>query len=231
MSDNYSTASDLEKNPLSFFSGRAEDYEKYRPRHPNLAIDPILIGLEPPTELVAADIGAGTGIGSRLLAERGIRVLAVEPNADMRAAATPHELVEFLVGTAEQIPLQSASVDLVTSFQAFHWFDFVGSLKEFRRILKPDGRLALIWTFWNQRNVISRHYSGLISEASKSHQRRVQPRMKAKTLLKTLRYQLFWYGLWLPYFTNFQRYWFTYHQELDLIGLIGLAWSQGFIPK
>ncbi len=195
MSDNYSTASDLEKNPLSFFSGRAEDYEKYRPRHPNLAIDPILIGLEPPTELVAADIGAGTGIGSRLLAERGIRVLAVEPNADMRAAATPHELVEFLVGTAEQIPLQSASVDLVTSFQAFHWFDFVGSLKEFRRILKPDGRLALIWTFWNQRNVISRHYSGLISEASKSHERRAQPRLQAKTLDLLQKSSLGYYGV------------------------------------
>ena len=190
-----------------------------------------MIGLEPPTELVAADIGAGTGIGSRLLAERGIRVLAVEPNADMRAAATPHELVEFLVGTAEQIPLQSASVDLVTSFQAFHWFDFVESLKEFRRILKPDGRLALIWTFWDRRDVISRHYSGLISEASKSHERRAQPRLQAKTLLKSLRYQLFWRGLWLPYFTNFQRHWFTYHQELDLIGLIGLARSQGFIPN
>ncbi len=50
-------------------------------------------------------------------------------------------------------------------------------------------------------------------------------------LLKSLRYQLFWRGLWLPYFTNFQRHWFTYHQELDLIGLIGLARSQGFIPN
>ncbi|MEL6383919.1 MAG: class I SAM-dependent methyltransferase [Cyanobacteria bacterium J06626_18] len=126
---------------MSYFSERGEDYEKYRPIHPDSAIDAILSGLDSPNQyqLVAADIGAGTGIGARVLAERGIRVLAIEPNTDMRVAATPHAGVEFLVGTAEQIPLEAASVDLVVSFQAFHWFDFSKSLHEFRRILKPNG--------------------------------------------------------------------------------------------
>jgi SAM-dependent methyltransferase len=228
---NYSTASDLETNPLNYFSNRGDDYQKYPPSYPESAIDAILKGLEPPAQLVAADIGAGTGIGSRLLATRGIRVLAIEPNAHMRASATPHELVEFLTGTAEQIPLQAASVDLVVSFQAFHWFDFIKSLKEFRRILKPGGRLALIWSIWDQRDAVSKRYSRLISEASKLHQRRAKPQIQAKTLLKALRYQMFWRGLWIPYFINFQRQEFTYHQELDLIGLIGLVRSQGFISQ
>jgi SAM-dependent methyltransferase len=231
MSKKYSAAtSDLETNPLNFFSARAEDYEKYRPSYPTSAIDSILAGLKPPSQLVAADIGAGTGIGSRLLAERGVRVQAIEPNADMRAAATPHELVEFLAGTAEKIPLPTASVDLVVSFQAFHWFDFMQSLQEFHRILKPSGRLALMWSIWDKRDAISRRYSHLISEASKYHQCQAQPRLQVTTLLKNLRYQLFWRGLWLPYFTNLRRHWFTYHQELDLAGLIGCARSQGFVP-
>ncbi len=231
MSFDFSTASDAIANPLSYFSERGEDYEKYRPIHSALTISNILSGFKYPYQLVAADVGSGTGIGARLLANRGVRVLAIEPNTDMRTAATPHERVEFLAGTAEQIPLESASVDLVTSFQAFHWFDFEQSLQEFRRILKPCGRLALIWSFWDQSDTISKQYSHLIFEASKDQERQSQPRMQLQTWFKSLRYQLFWQGLWLPYFTNLQRHKFTFNQQLDLAGLIGLARSQGFTPS
>lgn len=230
MSQSQFDAASIETNPLSFFSNRGEDYEQYRPIHPSAAIDRILLGLNPPTQLVAADIGAGTGIGSRLLADRGVRVLAIEPNADMRAAATPHDKVTLLAGTAEQIPLETASVDLVVSFQAFHWFDFTKSLQEFRRIFKPGGRLALIWSLWDGRDAVTKQYSRLISKASKKQERQMQVKMQPKMLLKTVRYQLFWRGVWLPYFNNFQRHWFTFDQHLDLAGLIGLARSQGYIP-
>jgi ubiquinone/menaquinone biosynthesis C-methylase UbiE len=231
MSFDFSTTSDLTTNPLSYFSDRSEDYEKYRPIHPPSAIDMILSGLSSPTQLVAADVGAGTGIGARLLADRGVRVLAIEPNADMRMSAPPHEQVEFLAGTAEQIPLEAASVDLVTSFQAFHWFDFTKSLQEFRRILKPSGRLALVWSLWDQTDAASKEYTRLIFEASKKDlERQAQSSMQPKTWLKKLRYQLFWQGLWLPGFVHFQRHEFRFNQQLDLIGLIGLARSQGFTP-
>jgi ubiquinone/menaquinone biosynthesis C-methylase UbiE len=229
MSFDFSTASDSSTNPLSYFSERGEDYEKYRPIHPSSAIDMILSGLNP-MQLIAADIGAGTGIGARLLADRGVQVMAIEPNADMRMSATPHERVEFLAGTAEQISLEVASIDLVTSFQAFHWFDFTESLKEFRRILKPSGRLALIWSLWDQTDAASKEYSCLIVEASKDLERQAQSSMQAKTWLKKLRYQLFWQGLWLPGFVNFRRHEFRFHQQLDLMGLIDLARSQGFTP-
>lgn len=198
--------------------------------HPASAIDAILLGLDSPTQLVAADIGAGTGIGARLLADRGVRVVAIEPNAAIRLAATPHEKVEFLAGTAEQIPLETASVDLVTSFQAFHWFNFTKSLQEFRRILRPGGQLALVWSLWDQSDVASKEYSRLVFEASREQEQQSQPRMTATTMFKSLRYQLFWRGLWLPYFTNFRRTEFRFHQPLDLVGLIGLARSQGFTP-
>jgi hypothetical protein len=74
-----------EFNPIGRFSDRAADYVKYRPGYPPEAIDAILDGLGPPTALIAADIGAGTGISARLLASRarrGLRSLRVE--ADQR---------------------------------------------------------------------------------------------------------------------------------------------------
>ncbi|MDI9637167.1 methyltransferase domain-containing protein [Geitlerinema splendidum] len=230
MSFDFSTASDSIANPLSYFSDRAEDYEKYRPIYPPSAIDTILPGLGSSTQLIAADIGAGTGIGARLLADRGIRVMAIEPHADMRTAATSHERVEYLTGTAEQIPLETASIDLVTSFQAFHWFDFDKSLQEFRRILKPGGRLALIWSLWDQSDAVSKQYTRLIYEASEEQEPQLLSRINPEKWLKSLRYQLFWQGLWLPDFTNFQRHEFTFNQKLDLAGSIGLARSQGFTP-
>ena len=73
-------------SPTTRFSGRAADYVRHRPGYPAAAIAAVLRGLGDPVRLVAADVGAGTGISSRLLAERGVRVLAIEPNAEMRAA-------------------------------------------------------------------------------------------------------------------------------------------------
>jgi ubiquinone/menaquinone biosynthesis C-methylase UbiE len=110
-------------NPLSRFSDRVADYVKYRPSYPAAAIAIILAGLGNSAQLIAADIGAGTGISSRLLAERGISVIAIEPNTEMRQAAESHKLVEVREGTAEVTNLPDASVDLVTCFQSFHWFN------------------------------------------------------------------------------------------------------------
>ena len=93
-----------ELNPTSRFSDRADDYVKYRPGYPPAAIDAILNGLGPPASLVAADVGAGTGISARALADRGVRVLAVEPNAVMANAAVPHPLG---AGDCPQLPAKA----------------------------------------------------------------------------------------------------------------------------
>lgn len=216
MDFDFSTASEATTDSLAYFSGRSGDYEAYRPVYPPKAIDAIVAELGSPAQLVAADVGAGTGIGSRLLAERGVRVIAIEPNADMRSAVTTHPGVQFLEGTAEALPLDTASVDLVTSFQAFHWFDFTKSLQEFRRVLKPGGRLALIWSLWNQHDTVSKEYTRLVFEASK-HQPNQVNQLSITSLVKRLRYQLFWSGLWLPDFTQFRQQEVTFKQSLDLI--------------
>lgn len=205
-------------NPLNRFSDRAKDYAKYRPSYPDEAIDVILEGLGNPSQLIAADIGAGTGISSRLLAEQGVRVLAIEPNAAMRDATQPHPLLELRDGSAEQTNLPDASVDLVTCFQAFHWFDPKPTLLEFHRILKRSGRLAVIWNDRNQDDELTQSYTRLVKIASNNHP--AESRLVSADPL-----------LGSSLFPDVQCYTFTYRQELDLEGLIGRARSVSYIPQ
>lgn len=132
-----------DEHPTRRFHDRAEAYARYRPGYPAAAVDVMLQGL--PAQCTVADVGAGTGILSRLLADRGACVLAVEPNASMRGAAAPHAGVLWSGGTAEATGVPDASVDLVTIAQAFHWVDAPTALREFARILRPRGRLAILW--------------------------------------------------------------------------------------
>lgn len=205
-------------NPLTRFSDRAADYVNYRPSYPAAAIDIILEGLASPHELLAADIGAGTGISARLLAQRGVSVIAIEPNAAMREAAESHQKVEFRDGTAEVNNLADASVDLVTSFQAFHWFNPEPTLLEFRRILKPSGRLAVVWNHRAQEDAFTGEYNQLIRAASNSEP--VQERIKSvEPILASV------------HFINLRRHTFIHRQELDLTGLIGRTMSYSYVPR
>lgn len=204
-------------NPQERFSDRAADYAKYRPSYPTAVIDTVVDGLVS-SPLVAADIGAGTGISSRLLAERGIRVLAIEPNAQMRQAALAHAFVKFHDGSAENTNLPKASVDLVTCFQSFHWFDPNPTLIEFQRILKPNGRLAVIWNDRDRQDELTQSYSRLVQAASNNH-----PAESRLTSVEPL--------LAGSLFPNVRCHTFTYKQELDEDGLIGRAMSVSYIPR
>lgn len=205
-------------NPLSRFSDRATDYAKYRPSYPEEAIATLLEGLGNPSKLVAADMGAGTGISSRLLAQRGVQVIAIEPNAAMREAALPHPLVEFRDGTAQATNLPDASVDLVTCFQAFHWFDPEPTLVEFDRILKRLGRLAVVWNDRDKDDEFTQNYTRLVQIASNNH-----PAESRLTSVEPL--------LFSPLFPDVCCHTFSYRQELDLEGLIGRAMSVSYIPR
>ncbi len=121
------------------FSDRVADYVKYRPGYPDAAIDAILATAHPKT---IADIGSGTGISSRAFAKRGIDVVGVEPNAEMRAAADGFRTVD---GTAEKTGLPDESVDLAIAAQAFHWFEPNAARAEMRRITKPPHWAVLMW--------------------------------------------------------------------------------------
>lgn len=218
MHDNSSEATPLHTlNPLNRFSDRAEEYVKYRPSYPSAAIDKILEGLTA-SQVIAADIGAGTGISSRLLAQRGVSVIAIEPNTAMREVAQTHPNVEFRPGSAEITNLPDTSVDLVTCFQAFHWFNPEPALFEFRRILEPKGRLALVWNNRDKQDIFTDEYSQFIRKIANNH--------PAESRIKTLEPLL-----QTPHFVNICEYNFVNRQELDLDGLIGRAMSTSYIPR
>ena len=131
------------------FDGRVAEYARYRERYTPEILLPLLrewCGLTP--EWTVADIGAGTGMLSDVFLTNGNRVLAVEPNAEMREMCSSlHEgcsRLEIVDGTAEDTELGTSSVDMVSAGRAMHWFDADRAMAEFGRILKPGGWVAIV---------------------------------------------------------------------------------------
>jgi SAM-dependent methyltransferase len=142
-------------DPKERFTDRVEDYVKYRPGYPR-AILHFLEGEAGLTEqTIVADVGSGPGNLSLLFLDQGNLVYGVEPNAAMRAAAESRlaGYANFISvdGSAESTGLPEDSVDLVTAGQAFHWFEADLARREFRRILRPEGSVALAWNDWSGR--------------------------------------------------------------------------------
>jgi SAM-dependent methyltransferase len=203
---------------ITRFTDRASDYVKYRPTCPAAAIDAILDGLGSPAEIVAADVGAGTGISARLLGDRGVRVLAVEPGEAMRAAAAPHANVTWSIGTAEATGLAAESVDLVLCAQAFHWFRAPEALAELARILKPRRRLAIMWNRRSKTDPLTAGYRQVIVDVGGDVGVESMPFDPAVVPNS---------GVFSPP----HRLTFPNVQRLDLDGLVGRARSASYVPK
>ncbi len=125
------------------FGSVAEDYDRYRPWPPRTALEWLL----PKRVSIALDLGAGTGALSRRLLARADEVIAIEPDARMRAVlARRLPQVRLLAGTAESLPLPDASVDAVLVAAAWHWLDPEVAVPEIARILRRGGALGIVWT-------------------------------------------------------------------------------------
>lgn len=131
------------------FSGIAREYTQSRPGYAAALLDCLFENYGFSASSVVADVGSGTGKFAKQLLEKGCFVFGVEPNADMRGIAE-NELCRFdnfksVDGSAENTTLPDRSVDFVTVAQAFHWFDGMRFKEECLRILKPEGKVSLIW--------------------------------------------------------------------------------------
>lgn len=211
------------------FSGRSEQYVKYRPSYSEEVIQHLLNVVGITNSDLVADIGAGTGIFTEKLLEQHIPMVAVEPNDDMRNALT-EQLQYYLTnnrqsvhqlsvssGSAERTELANESVDHIVCAQAFHWFDVELTRIEFKRILKRDGQVVLLW---NQRDVgasaFMNNYDELFLKYGKQYDE-VKHKHINQTSLKSF------YGGQEPQLASYQ-----YVQQFDLDGLFGRIQSSSF---
>ena len=207
------------------FSSRVADYVRYRPDYPPALLDWLHHDIGVPTETLVADIGAGTGISTRLFLASGHPVIAVEPNAAMRAAAehwlAPDYLrLKLVDGTAEATTLADDSVGLVAAAQAFHWFDTAAVRREWARILHPGG-MALV--FWNSRLLDASPfligYEQLLLEFGTDYTQ-VAERYQDDDAMRA------WFGPGLRGLASFPNV-----QRMDLDGLRGRLLSSSYAPQ
>jgi SAM-dependent methyltransferase len=205
------------------FSNRVENYVKYRPDYPAGILPMLRQRIELTPRWTVADLGSGTGISARMFLENGNEVLGVEPNADMRAAAEVFlkndPRFRSIDGAAEATTLAAASIDLVVSAQAFHWFDLGKCKPEFRRILKPGGWCMLIW---NERKLFGspflEAYEALLTKYGADYLAVRHERINADVLRE----------FFAP--NAYESATFAHQQLFDLHGLIGRCLSSSYAP-
>ncbi|MDQ3087656.1 MAG: class I SAM-dependent methyltransferase [Acidobacteriota bacterium] len=213
----------MKQNTVERFSNRVENYVKYRPAYPSEILDLFRDEMNLQKNSVVADIGSGTGISAKLFLENDNAVFGVEPNEAMRVAAE-NFLQDFpnfrsINGTAENTTLSDKSVDFVIAAQAFHWFDETKTRSEFKRVLKDNGFVALIW---NERQLDSneflRDYEKLLNEFGTDYQKVRHDNITKESLREFFQ-------------TNFRQEIFNNSQSLDFNGLKGRILSSSYMPS
>ncbi|WP_419818925.1 class I SAM-dependent methyltransferase [Glaciibacter flavus] len=123
------------------FRENADGYDAHRPSYPVESVRWLLGAAQD-----VVDVGAGTGKLTAELVALGASVTAIDPAADMlRVLGERLPQVETVEGSAEHLPIPDACADLVTFAQAWHWVDVDAATREVLRVLRPGGRLGLIW--------------------------------------------------------------------------------------
>jgi SAM-dependent methyltransferase len=204
-------------DPSRRYAASADHYHRHRPSYPPDLIDWIVAttGAVPPARVV--DVGCGTGIATRLLAQRGFDVVGVDPSEDMLAFAREAGHAQYVRGDASATGLPASSVDLVTAAQSLHWFDLAAAFEEFRRILRPSGACV---AFWNLRAAtpLMDEYDRLL-QTSSEYDIMVKQDAAAATLRKA------------DGVLECREAEFANGQRLDLQGLIGRAYSSSCVAN
>jgi SAM-dependent methyltransferase len=200
----------LERGPYTAFAEVAGAYERGRPGYPDDAVR--WLAGEEPCDVV--DLGAGTGKLTRALAAHGHRVTAIEPLPEMLEHLSENAPGAFgMLGSAEVIPLPDAFADVVTCAQSFHWFDHPAALPEIARVLRPDGRLALVWNSRDDADPWMARLSAILGNESVQEED-VHPAIDASGLFEPVEVAVF-----------------AFVQELDREGLLDLVRSRSYCAK
>jgi SAM-dependent methyltransferase len=145
-------AQGVHRTAVKGYNTTADHYVRGRPDYPAAITQWLSDDLGLTAGKTVVDLGAGTGKFTPRLVDTGAHVIAVEPVAQMLnrlSIALPQ--INALAGTADAIPLPDASVDVVMCAQAFHWFANAAALAEIHRVLKPGGKLGLVWNMRDAR--------------------------------------------------------------------------------
>ncbi|MBV9936179.1 MAG: class I SAM-dependent methyltransferase [Actinobacteria bacterium] len=199
------------------FGGAGDAYERGRPTYPADAVAWMAMSLRVDADARVVDLAAGTGKFTRVLSSFAPRLIAVEPLQGMWRhlhAASPE--LPVVAATAERIPLRNQSVDAVTVAQAFHWFRAEEALGEIRRVLRPGGRLGMVWNRRDQSVPWVAELGRLLDRYERDTPR-------------------FAKGLWAKAFesnapfTPLEERSFRHEQELDVAGLQDRVGSVSFV--
>ncbi|HCA42686.1 MAG TPA: class I SAM-dependent methyltransferase [Bacteroidetes bacterium] len=212
----------MEKNPLERFSDRVDNYIKYRPGYPDKIIDYLETEKILKAEYVIADIGSGTGISCELFLKFGYKVFGVEPNKEMRDASeklfSGYKNYQAIDGNSDTTNLKNNSIDLITGFQAFHWFDLNKSKLEFIRILKPERYAVFVWNTRKEDSDFLIAYEKLLQTHGTDYKKVKHNNINHKTVKDF-------------FDSEFKYKEFENSQKFDFIGLKGRLLSSSYAPN
>ena len=214
--------SDVDRfDPTARFSGLADVYAKHRPDYPAAAVELIIQQCGLKGDALLVDVGCGTGISTRQFAGHGVQVIGVEPNDAMRARAEAEPsaaTIRYVKGTAETTGLPDGCATAVLAAQAFHWFNAPAALREFHRLLRPGGWVALMWNERDERDACTVAYGEVMHSGPDAAA--VEGRRRAGEVL-----------LHTPLFIEAHKVVFHHEQSLDEEGLLGRAFSASYAPR
>jgi len=211
------------KNNVASFTGRVEEYAKYRPGYPEQIISLLENKMEFDESKDVADVGCGTGRLSRLFLTNGNLVFGVEPNEEMRLMSEKllSKFINFVSvdGTAEVTKLATSSVDIVSVGQAFHWFDLKKTKKEFKRVLRKDGHVVIVWNERTNSSQVMKAVNKILKSLNQEHEE-AEKNLVDKKLLSAF------FGVAKVGSCTIPNY-----QMLDLAGLKGRIQSISYVPE
>jgi len=204
------------------FSDRVESYKRFRPSYTTEVIDYIFSGFGLLRDSTIADVGSGTGIFTEKLIGRCKRVYAVEPNREMRIAAeeklSSFESYVSVAGTSEDTSLDDTSVDAITVAQAFHWFNIDKTRTEFRRVLKKDSFVFLIWNNRISNTPFLKAYNEILLERIPEY-KVVDHKNVTEDIIRDFLVR------------DYSKVSFPNNQVFDLEGVLGRLNSSSYTPK